>query len=128
MSVHFSFNECGVSVLHMFLEQTLDAHGHRIPSKHGEERGEEGDNKMKSIFFRVDCVEFESSHLSRRSRVEFVVQYMSSEIFFLTATVLQSSTILRCMNMKVMPTEQLQPPLDRNSKRPIKVLYVSCGR
>lgn len=59
MSVHFSFNDCGVSVLHMFLEQTLDAHGHRIPSQHGEERGEEGDTQRKSIFFRVDCVEWE---------------------------------------------------------------------
>lgn len=59
MSVHFSFNDCGVSVLHMFLEQTLDAHGHRIPSQHGEERGEEGDTQRKSIFFRVDCVELE---------------------------------------------------------------------
>lgn len=59
MSVHFSFNDCGVSVLHMFLEQTLDAHGHRIPSHHGEEGGEEGDTQMKSIFFRVDCVELE---------------------------------------------------------------------
>lgn len=59
MSVHFSFNNCGVSVLHMFLEQTLDAHGHRIPSKHGEERGEEGDSQMRRIFFGVDSVELE---------------------------------------------------------------------
>lgn len=57
MSVRFSFNNFGVSGLHMFLEQILDAHGHRIPSKHGEERGEEGETQMKSIFFGVDRIE-----------------------------------------------------------------------
>lgn len=51
MSVHFSFNNLDVSVLHMFLGQLLDAHGHRIPSKHGEEREEEKETEMKSIFF-----------------------------------------------------------------------------
>lgn len=51
MSVHFSFNNLDVSVLHTFLEQLLDAHGHRIPSKHGEQRGEEEETEMKSIFF-----------------------------------------------------------------------------
>lgn len=49
--VHFSFNNLDVSVLHMFLEQLLDAHGHSIPSKHGEERGEEEETELKSIFF-----------------------------------------------------------------------------
>lgn len=57
MSVHFSFNNFGVSGLHIFLEQTLDAHGHRIPSKHGEERREEGEAQMKSIFLGVDRIE-----------------------------------------------------------------------
>lgn len=50
MSVHLSFNNLDVSVLHMFLEQLLDAHGHRIPLKHGEEKGEEEETEMKSIF------------------------------------------------------------------------------
>lgn len=52
-----TFNNLDVSVLHMFLEQLLDAHGHRIPSKHGEERGEEEEPEMKSIFFLVDGIE-----------------------------------------------------------------------
>lgn len=53
MSVHFSFNNLDVSVLHKFLEQLLDAQGHRIPSKHGEERAEEEETDRKSILFRL---------------------------------------------------------------------------
>lgn len=57
MSVHFSFNKLDVSVLHTFLEQLLDAHGHRIPSKLEEQRGEEEETEMKSIFFGGDGTE-----------------------------------------------------------------------
>lgn len=43
---------------------------------------------------------------------------------------LQSSTNLRCMNMTIMPTEQLQPHLDMEKKgrRTIKVCSLQSGR
>lgn len=42
----------------MFLEKILDAHGHRISSKHGEERGAEEEAETNSIFSGlVDSVE-----------------------------------------------------------------------
>lgn len=43
--------------------------------------------------------------------------------------VLQSSTNLRCMNMEIMATEQLQPQLDmeRKGRRTIKVCVCGCN-
>lgn len=45
---------------------------------------------------------------------------------FLTMMALQSSTILRCMSMKIMATGQLQPHLDmeRKGRRTIKVCFL----
>lgn len=42
--------------------------------------------------------------------------------------VLQSSTHLKRMNMKIMPTEQLQPQPDMETKgrRSIKVCFLHC--
>lgn len=54
-----------------------------------------------------------------------VIVYIIKSIF-LTMVVLQSSTILRCMSMKIMPTEQRQPHLDveRKGRRTIQVCFL----